>query len=164
MTKSTWSIISDYRVFYREIAMLLSKSCMYAVRAAILITSKNSNGEGKFVPVRVLADELEISFHFLTKILQKLGEANLIESFRGPNGGVRLARSAKDVSLLDIITAIDGPGAFQNCVLGLPGCGVEKPCPLHERWTKQRERLKSMFSRANLLSLQKKVSQSDFRA
>lgn len=136
--------------------MLLSKSCVYAIRAALLLTAKKS-AERKFVPVAELADELDLSFHFLTKILQGLTQEGILESFRGPNGGVGLARPPKSIRLIDIIKATDGTTAFETCVLGLPGCGDDAPCPLHNEWSKASQRVRRMFEKATLANLGKQL-------
>lgn len=145
-----------------KVMMLLSKSCVYAIRAALLLTVKKSQ-KRKFVPVAELADELELSFHFLTKILQVLTQEGILESFRGPNGGVGLARPPKSVKLMDIIKAVDGTAAFETCVLGLPGCGEQDPCPLHDEWSKASRRMQRMFEKATLANLGKQLEQFTIR-
>ncbi|HPC12210.1 MAG TPA: Rrf2 family transcriptional regulator, partial [candidate division Zixibacteria bacterium] len=75
--------------------MLFSKACSYAIRAAVLAAAKDPDGRRAFIPIRELADEVGVSFHFLTKILRKLTEVEIMESFRGPNGGVGLVRPAR---------------------------------------------------------------------
>jgi Rrf2 family transcriptional regulator, iron-sulfur cluster assembly transcription factor len=127
--------------------MLLSKSCEYGIRATLHLARLKSAG---YVSIRDISDDLDISFHFLTKIFQKLTLAGILASFRGPNGGVALARPARDISLLDLVTAIDGQGLFHECILGLPGCGNRTPCPLHASWAVERSRLKSMFESMTL--------------
>lgn len=131
--------------------MLLSKSCEYGIRASIYLTLLQE-GEG-YVSIRKVSEDLDISFHFLTKIFQKLTHAGFLISLKGPNGGVRLAREASSISLADLIVAIDGDGVFSACVLGLPGCGEEKPCPLHDSWTAQRTNLAALFGETNLAEL-----------
>ena len=130
--------------------MLLSKSAEYGIRATLYLTSLNQDG---YVSIRAISDELDISFHFLTKIFQKLTQAGLMQSFRGPNGGVALARSATEITLKDIVDAIDGPALFTECVLGLPGCGERQPCPLHEAWGEERDRLQTIFENATLAAM-----------
>jgi Rrf2 family protein len=133
--------------------VLLSKGCTYAIRAAVLVSRREKKEKRRFIPIRELSDELDLSFHFLTKIMQQLTEADIMESFQGPNGGVGLARLAKDISLIDIIAAVDGKSLFNDCVLGLPGCGETIPCPLHDNWSKRKGDLKRMFEKTTLASL-----------
>jgi Rrf2 family protein len=106
-----------------------------------------------YVSIGTISEELDISFPFLTKIFQKLNKADLLESRRGPNGGVALTREADNVTLYEIVVAIDGPDLFKECVLGLPGCGEAEPCPLHEQWTDQRSRVETMFRGTSLAEL-----------
>lgn len=134
--------------------MLLSKSCEYGLRAALYLASLDQNG---FVPIREISDRLDISFSFLTKIFQKLTQAGLMHSFRGPNGGVAFTRPPEAISLIDVIQAIDGPDLFRECVLGLPGCGNLRPCPLHEQWMIERNRLTTLFAATTLDQLAGRV-------
>jgi len=143
--------------------VLFSKGCSYAIRASLLVTTKEIKDGRKFIPIRELSDELELSFHFLTKILQVLTEAKIMESFRGPNGGVGLARSAKDITLIDVIAAVDGMALFTDCALGLPGCGEKTPCPLHAAWAKRRQDLQKMFEKTTLAGLAKELALNELR-
>ena len=138
--------------------MLFSKGCTYAIRAAVLLTQKETHQNHTFTPIRELAEELDLSFHFLTKIMQELTTAGIIESFRGPNGGVGLARSAKEIRVLDVITAIDGTGLFTECALGLPQCDSNDPCPLHEAWSKRKADILKLFEQTSLDDLVKGLS------
>lgn len=114
---------------------MISKSCSYGIQASVFVAAV---GEGGFVPIREISSRLGISQHFLTKVLQGLSRKGIMRSFRGPNGGVALAAPPERLTLRDLILAVDGPALFETCVLGLPHCGVEKPCPLHDRWQEVR--------------------------
>ncbi|MEX0905385.1 MAG: Rrf2 family transcriptional regulator [Balneolaceae bacterium] len=140
--------------------MLLSKSCVYGLRASLYLASRGSE---EFVPIRTLSDKLEISFHFLTKILQQLTAEGLLESFKGPNGGVRLTRPGNEVPIIEVVIAIDGPGLFTDCALGLPGCGHAKPCPLHDKWADTRDGIREMFEKTTLTDLAKKGKAENLR-
>lgn len=143
--------------------MLFSKACTYAIRAAILITLKGMKEKRKFIPIHELSDELGLSFHFLTKIMQILTEAKLLESFKGPNGGVGFNKPANQIKLFDIVSAVDGTALFTECALGLPGCGESTPCPLHNIWAKRRDDLKKMLSKITLANLAKDFSSNKLR-
>lgn len=140
--------------------MLLSKSCVYGLRATLYLANQE---KGKFVPIRQMSDKLEISFHFLTKILQQLTAEGLLESFKGPNGGVRLVRTGNEVHLMDIVIAIDGPQLFTECALGLPGCGVKAPCPIHDKWAETRDSIREMLEESTLSELVKKGKAENLR-
>ena len=140
--------------------MLLSRSCEYGLRASLYLSSLTEEG---FVPIRTISDELDIEFHFLTKIFRQLTEAGLMQSQRGPRGGIALAQSPERITLLEIVLAIDGEDLFQECVLGLPGCGEQKPCPMHNRWAVERERVKRMFSNTTLAAMAENIRDKDLR-
>lgn len=140
--------------------MLLSKSCVYGIRASLYLAS---NQDGEYISIKKMSDQLDISFHFLTKILQHLTAAGLMESLKGPKGGVRLTKPGKEICLADIVIAIDGMDLFTECALGLPGCGVAKPCPLHEKWADTRDNIHEMLKSTNLVELVKKGKSGNLR-
>lgn len=129
---------------------MLSKSCEYGLRAALYLASLHQTG---YVSISTISDELDISFPFLTKIFQKLNDAGLLNSRRGPKGGVALTKNADEISLYEIVVAIDGDELFTECVLGLPGCGEAVPCPLHDQWAEERDRVERLFKRSTLADL-----------
>jgi Rrf2 family protein len=140
---------------------ILSKSCVYGLRATLYVASFDA--DRKFVPIREVAEELQISFHFLTKILQQLTEAGLMESYRGPNGGIALAGDAAKKSLLDVVKAIDGDSIFQTCILGLADCSDKHPCPLHGVWGTQRKQLFNALKKTSLGDLRGPLMRKELR-
>lgn len=139
---------------------MLSKSCEYGLRAMLYLATVDPDG---YVSIGTISDELDISFPFLTKIFQQLNDAGLLTSQRGPKGGVALTTPADEVTLYDVVVAIDGDDLFEECVLGLPGCGDERPCPLHDRWADERDRVKDMFQSMTLAEMSKRINGADLR-
>ncbi|MDX1640658.1 MAG: Rrf2 family transcriptional regulator [Balneolaceae bacterium] len=140
--------------------MLLSKSCVYGLRASLYLASKKNE---EYIPIRIMSDKLEISFHFLTKILQQLTAEEILESFKGPNGGVRLKKPGTEIPLMDIVLAIDGPQLLTECALGLPGCGTKNPCPLHDKWAETRDSIRGMLEDTTLKELVEKGKAENLR-
>ena len=140
--------------------MLLSQRCEYGLRAALHLASAAPGG---YVPIRDVSTALGIPYHFLAKIAQAMIQQGLLESSRGPHGGVRLARPANQIVLNDIVLALDGPSIFEECVLGLPGCGTQQPCPLHDQWMPARERVRAMFVETTLEALATRLQTQGFR-
>lgn len=130
--------------------MLLSKTCVYGLQAAVVLADKNRD---EFTTIRDLSDDLEISFHFLTKVLQRLTKSGILQSYKGPNGGVRLAQSPSSVAFMDIVLSIDGDDIIHDCAMGLPGCGVMKPCPLHDQWSELKDDMLQMMRSTTLQEL-----------
>lgn len=140
--------------------MLLSKSCVYGIRASLYLASQDNK---EYLPIRQMSEKLDISFHFLTKTLQQLSAAGLMESHKGPNGGIKLAKGGTEISLMDVVAAIDGPGLLDHCALGLPGCGSQKPCPMHDTWEENREPIRRMLEDTTLVELAKKGKEMNLR-
>lgn len=140
--------------------MLLSSACVYGLRASVYLASVSNES---FTSITKISEDLEISRHFLTKVLQQLTEAELMESMKGPKGGVRLAYSGDDIQLIDIVAAIDGMDLLTECALGLPGCGSEKPCPIHDKWADTRDEIRKMLSDTTLSGLVSKGKEGDLR-
>lgn len=140
--------------------MLLSKTCVYGIRAAIYLATQNGR---KFIPIREVSEKLDISFHFLTKILQPLTRNNLMISYRGPNGGIGLARPPEEITVYDIPEGLECSGFFDECILGLPGCGHLTPCPLHDKWAKGRDQIRSIFSKTDLGLLSRNMTELKLR-
>lgn len=139
----------------------LSKTCIYGIRAAIYLTSFEH--QNSYVGIRQVSEDLHLSFHFLTKIFQTLTNHNIIISYRGPNGGVSLAKPANEITIMDIIVAIEGEELFTGCLLALPGCGEELPCPLHHSWSEMRENMKSNFENTSLKELADRMTTEGLR-
>ncbi len=126
---------------------------MIGIRAALAVSVQGKDDIEAYRPIRQIADALDVSFHFLTKILQVLTHAKIMESYKGPNGGVRLAKPPEELFLIDIVEAIDGTSVFSTCLLGLPGCGVETPCPVHDEWAKSKDQIERLFRETSLAKL-----------
>jgi Rrf2 family protein len=140
--------------------MLLSSACVYGLRASVYLASVSNES---YTSITHISDKLEISRHFLTKVLQQLTDADLLESMKGPKGGVRLRHSGDDIRLLDIVVAIDGMDLLTECALGLPGCGSEKPCPMHDQWADTRDEIQKMLEGTTLQDLVNKGRNGDLR-
>lgn len=116
-----------------------------------------------YVSLGELSEKLNISFHFLTKTFQTLTQHGILESYRGPNGGVALTKPADEIYLTDIVHVLEGEDFFDKCLLGLPGCGVEAPCPVHDFWKDAKKAMKHEFDITSLAELGEKVADDRFR-
>lgn len=130
--------------------MLLSNACVYGLRASVYLAAVK---EESYISIKKISSDLDISHHFLTKVLQQLTSANLMESMKGPKGGVRLTQQTHNITLLEIVAAIDGMDILTECALGLPGCGSAKPCPIHDKWADTRDEIRKMLSETSLQEL-----------
>ena len=139
---------------------MISQAARYAVRSLAYLDSLQ---DAEYVSVRIISRELDISGAFLGKILKPLSAAKLIDTYRGPKGGIRLARASSSITVRDVIEAVDGKGLFKDCILGLPGCGDETPCPMHKEWAAQREQLTRTLDASTIDALATGYRDSGFR-
>jgi len=91
--------------------------------------------------VKNIAEESEIPTHFLAKILQQLARKGFLRSSKGPTGGFALRRAPDDITLLEIVDAIDGLAEYERCPSGITECNDEAPCGMHESWKELRSRI-----------------------
>jgi len=118
--------------------MIYSRSAEYAIRAFVHLAQVP---DGRFAMVKQIAEEEEIPSHFLAKILQQLARKGLLRSSKGPTGGFSLRQSPDEVSLLNIVEALDGLQEYQRCASGLAECNDDMPCGMHESWKALRSRI-----------------------
>ena len=81
-----------------------------------------------------LAERAGIELPTASKELKPLAQAGLVDGFRGANGGYRLARDAREVSLADIVEAMEGPLAMTECSIHEGQCGIEDSCNVRGNW------------------------------
>ena len=129
--------------------MLLSQTSKYAVRAVLHL----AQNDGHPWLSRDIARVLDIPEHFLAKIMQNLSKSGLLHSAKGRGGGFRLAKPAGEIQLLEVVRAIDGSHFGEACILGLPECSEENPCPLHNRWSDIKEEILCMLGAKNVVEL-----------
>lgn len=130
--------------------MNISSRTEYGIRALLVVAS--SKGQLKRSEI---AQAAGIPLPFLTQILQSLITAQLIKSQRGPEGGYLLAKDPAKISLLEVITALQGPIVPRGCVdLGEPTvCHIEHSCSLKNVWAKLKEANEAVLASYSLKDL-----------
>lgn len=111
--------------------MQITRQADYAVRAVLYLSSLDN---GNRAPTSQIAREQHIPPSFLAKIVSQLSVAGVVQTSRGARGGVALARPASDISLLEVIEAIDGPITLNECVHNPQACIFGDDCPVQEVW------------------------------
>lgn len=82
-----------------------------------------------------LAEETQLPLPMVSKILKLLAREGLLDSQRGVNGGYSLARAPREITVSEIIAALEGPIAITECIDDTPGeCSQEPVCPLRSNW------------------------------
>ena len=100
---------------------------------------------------RDMASSLRVSEAHLAKVMQRLGRAGLVNSFRGPKGGFSLAKPGDQITLLDVFQAVEGPLQPPGCLLGKPAC--QGDCILGGLLSRIGQEVRDYFSRTRLSDL-----------
>jgi len=135
--------------------LIFSKSCEYAIQATLYLATKPAS-----VPtlLRDISEALNIPYHFLSKIFQQLTRNRILESHKGSSGGFELCRPPDQITLHDIIRAVDGEDFLANCVLGFPQCGDDNPCPVHSQWKQAKTTIQMMVDSKTILELSRELN------
>ncbi len=114
--------------------MLITRSSEYAIELIIWLVNQDDEN---FAPLNQIAEKTGLSFHFLGKISQILVKNGILKTYRGPNGGVALARPASEISLYDIVSSIEGDSFLTECLVRPTNCLKTKGklCPMHTAWS-----------------------------
>lgn len=127
----------------------LSVTTGYAIKALMCLASENC-------PTRHISDIADctgVPKAYLAKILNALSQEGLVQTKRGYRGGISLARPAEDISLLQIVEAVEGGEWFGDCLLGLEGCDVLTTCPTHDFWMRFRQEITKELRKTTLASM-----------
>ena len=111
----------------------------YAILAMVELTRK-----GETLSANALADRIRIEVPTASKVLKLLAGADLLSSYRGANGGYRVTRPAAEISVAEVIAAIEGPIAMTECSVEMGLCQQEDSCNLRSNW----QRISVAVSRA----------------
>ncbi len=132
--------------------MQITRQADYAVRAMRYLAKQ---GPTQRSATSTVAREMKIPPSFLAKIISQLSIAGLLHTSRGARGGVTLAREPKDITLLDVVEAIDGPILLNECVGNPDGCAFRDDCPMHPIWEDAQEQLVKRLRETTFATLTK---------
>ncbi|NMB54075.1 MAG: Rrf2 family transcriptional regulator [Leptolinea sp.] len=135
--------------------MQITKQADYALRAMRFLAKLPPNQRAA---TSQIADEQAIPPSFLAKIISQLSIAGLIHTSRGARGGVSLAVTPEKVSLLDVVEAIDGPIALNECTINPAVCPNGPDCPIHKLWCEAQSELVAKLRKTTFASLVKKAA------
>ena len=128
----------------------MSRAAQYAIRTLIQLARLPGAGSAT---VASIAEKEAIPPAFLAKVVRSLVRAGLIESSRGPGGGIRLARPPEEISVLQTIESAGDERYLELCMLGLPRCTDANPCAMHAFWSETRGRLRAELAKATIAAI-----------
>ena len=130
--------------------MQITRQADYAVRAVLYLASLSNGGRA---PTSQIAREQHIPPSFLAKIVSQLSVAGVVQTSRGARGGVSLARPSSDITLLEVIEAIDGPITLNECVTDPSVCPFGDDCPVNAIWCDAQSKLVTRLKTTDFNSL-----------
>ncbi len=129
--------------------MRLTTKGRYAVTAMLDLAIQRNSAS---VTLRTIAENQKISLSYLEQLFAKLRKHGLVKGVRGPGGGYRLSRSADEISIADIIIAVDEPLQFTDCD-GKADCKDGEECLSHRLWERLTDQLEAFLSEIYLGAL-----------
>jgi Rrf2 family protein len=129
---------------------MISQTAEYALRAVLYL----GNHEGMALTTHQIAKATRLPAGYLSKVLQSLGKAGIVHSQRGLHGGFTLTRDMKELTLLDVVNAVDPLHQVNCCPLGIPS-HQKKLCPLHQRLAEVVDNTEKIFSEVSFAEILK---------
>lgn len=115
---------------------MLSQSGIHTIRAMVTLASLP---ESEYCGVAEIASTTNSPRNYLGKLLLQLSRHGLVESRKGLGGGFRLSKPAQEITLYDVMGAIEDIGRWTECAFSNRACSDENPCMVHGRWSRARE-------------------------
>ncbi|RJP32659.1 MAG: Rrf2 family transcriptional regulator [Phycisphaerales bacterium] len=120
---------------------MISPTAEYALRAVVAV----AQGRGQVMVTPSIAEVTRVPPGYLPKVLQMLKKAGLLESKRGLGGGFTLSRPVEDISVLEVVNAVEPVKRIESCPLRLESHGTNL-CPLHKRLDEAAEMVERAFA------------------
>ena len=126
--------------------MNFSKTTAYALSTLSFL----ADHEGEKFSAKQLHMKLEIPWPYLRQLLTSLSKSGFIESIQGRNGGFILKRSADQITLAEIVDAVEGLDVLDTCIMGFKKCPFNHTCAMHETWVTVKESIVNILKNTTL--------------
>lgn len=134
---------------------MLSKAAEHAIRSMVYIWIMNQKGTRP--GYRTIAVEVGSPEHFTAKVLQTMTRSHFVRAGKGRGGGFYYEDPEKELSVMEIIKAIDGEKFFSSCAFGFENCNCANPCPMHDEFKKIRDGFSDMVLKLTVQSMAEKI-------
>ena len=126
--------------------MRLTTKGRFAVTAMVDLSMRPTRGP---VTLAAISERQHISLSYLEQLFGKLRRAKLVNSVRGPGGGYNLARATSEITVADIISAVDEPIDATQCG-GKENCNDDRRCVTHDLWSTLNEKMNEYLGSVSL--------------
>ncbi len=130
--------------------MKFKRESQYGLTGLAILAQQPS---GTVMALEEIAAAQQLPRVFLAKIFPKLVRHGLVKSFRGAVRGYTLTKAPEEITLREILEAVEGPDISQRCFFGETPCDVTNPCLLHCRWREIRSVIGDLLERTSLKEL-----------
>jgi Rrf2 family transcriptional regulator, nitric oxide-sensitive transcriptional repressor len=127
---------------------MISQTAEYALRAIVFLADQGGSPR----TTAQIAEATQVPAGYLAKVMQALSRVRLVNSQRGLNGGFTLTRDASELTMFEVVSAVDPIRRFSECPLGLPSHGADL-CPLHRKLDEAARMLEEKFTSTSIASL-----------
>jgi Rrf2 family protein len=117
---------------------------------AILALAHMNRHEGSWMLAKEIASGTNLPRPYLSKILNALRRSGMIRAKRGYRGGYTLARPAREISLLEVVDAIEGSAWRESCLLGVCITRAKRCCPTYDFWNVEKARIEAELRQLTL--------------
>lgn len=131
--------------------MNFSKTTSYALSTLSFL----ADHEGEKFSAKRLHELLEIPWPYLRQLLTSLSKNGFIRSVQGRNGGFILQLSADEITLAQIVDAVEGLHVLGTCIMGFKKCPFNHTCAMHETWEETRNSIINVLTNTSLAQLKK---------
>jgi FeS assembly SUF system regulator len=129
---------------------------------AILILSQMARHPDAITSATSLAESVHLTGPTVSKVLKILAEASLVSSVRGAEGGYHLAKLPTDITLVDIIAAMEGELAMTECCESVSLCAIDSQCTLRGNWQKINRLVKALLMKFTLIDMLEPLSMQKY--
>jgi Rrf2 family protein len=127
---------------------MISQTAEYALRAVVYLASEGTNAR----TTAQIAKTTQVPAGYLAKVMQSLSRGGVVNSQRGLNGGFTLAHDPDELTVLEVVTAVDPIRRFPECPLGIPSHG-RRLCPLHYQLDQAAALVEGLFGDTTIAQL-----------
>jgi Rrf2 family protein len=131
--------------------MIINKTQSYAIRVLELLAQKKDI----LISAKKISQILNIPYKYLTRVMTKLSESQLVNSYRGKDGGFMIAKEPSEIKLKDIVDIFSNESPHQ-CIYGDGSiCSQKTKCTLHDKWQNSKESINESFLNTTIQELLK---------
>lgn len=128
----------------------INRETDYAIRVILALAEYPGD---EIIPSAVIRQQMQLPEALSLQIISRLARLHLINSYPGRNGGIQLAQPPSEISLLDVILAMEGPILLSDCLEEGHDCDLAPGCPVQRYWIELQSKIASELAAVNFQEL-----------